>query len=208
MRCLFSKAQDEPRFKAMKRFHSAELTKRPGHPAEGTAAEPLEVNVIFTGVEATAAALDAAGSFARELGARIRLRAGIVVPVQLPLDQPLVSIEFLEQALRNLLNQSESDGFERTIHLYICRDWTNALLEVLKPDSMAVLAFHKRPWPTTESRLARALRAAGIHVVLVDVARELRSGGLPRRNLAPWLLTRKFSRALPAIQSSSPREVK
>src|ERR1700719_892690 len=56
------------------------------------ASGPLAVNVIFTDVQSTAAALKFAQSFARELGARISLRAAIAVPFQLPLDQPQISV--------------------------------------------------------------------------------------------------------------------
>ena len=156
----------------MNRVDTAELTKQRGQfftPAlvEGTSAEPLEVNVIFTELEATAAALKAAESFARELGARICLRAGLVVPVQLPLDQPLVSVEFLEKALRDLVNRSVAGELERTIHLYICRDWMDTLSEVLKPDSVVMIGARKRWWPTSTSRLARAFRANHGRVIVI-----------------------------------------
>ena len=156
----------------MNRVDTAELTKQRGQfftPAlvEGTSAEPLEVNVIFTELEATAAALKAAESFARELGARICLRAGVVVPVQLALDQPLVSVEFLEKALRDLVNRSVAGELERTIHLYICRDWMDTLSEVLKPDSVVMIGARKRWWPTSTSRLARALRTRRNRVIVI-----------------------------------------
>lgn len=128
---------------------------------------PLEINVIFTEPEATAAAVNFAQSFAHELGARIQLRAAIAVPHQLPLDQPPVSVAFLQESLRNLASQG-ADGVEPTVHLYLCRDRAPALLQVLRPDSLVVLGGRKRWWPTDESRLARALRAKGHHVIFVD----------------------------------------
>lgn len=164
------------RNEAMKRFDSAAPTKLRGQSCspeldEGTAAEPLEVNVIFTELQATVAALKTAESFARQLGAHIRLRAGLVVPVQLPLEQPQVSVEFLERSLRDLVHCSGADGLERTIHLYICRDWVDTLSEVLKPDSVVVIGIHKRWWPTSASRLVRALRANHNRVILVNTNR-------------------------------------
>lgn len=167
------------RNETMNRFDSAERTKLRGQSftpelAEGTAAEPLEVNVIFTSPEATAAALKAAESFARELGAQIRLRAGLVVPVQLPLDQPLVSVEFLEKALQELVNRSEPNGLEPTAHLYICRDWIDTLSEIVKPDSVVVIGARKRWWPTSASRLARALRKNHNRVIVVNTDRRQR----------------------------------
>lgn len=139
----------------------------------GAGSLPLEVNVIFTEPPATAAALRAAESFARGLGACVRLRAAIIVPWQLPLDQPPVSVSFFEQILRDLVDQQNPDAPEQTIHLYICRDWVETLLEVLRPNSVVVIGCRKCWWPTGESRMVRALRAKGHRVVLVDFGRQL-----------------------------------
>ena len=132
------------------------------------ASGPLAVNVIFTDVQSTAAALNFAQSFARELGARISLRAAIAVPFQLPLDQPQISVAFLQDAMRELVAQLKSETFDPTIHLYLCRDRIWALSQVLKPNSLVVIAGRKRWWPTAETRMARALRAEGHRVIFVD----------------------------------------
>ena len=132
------------------------------------ASGPLAVNVIFTDVQSTAAALKFAQSFARELGARISLRAAIAVPFQLPLDQPQISVAFLQDAMRELVAQLKSETFDPTIHLYLCRDRVWALSQVLNPNSLVVIAGRKRWWPTAETRMARALRAEGHRVIFVD----------------------------------------
>jgi len=136
----------------------------------GFAAGPLEMNVIFTEPAATACALTFALSLVAELGARIRLHAAIPVPVALPLDQPPVSVAFMQEKLSALAAQIECDGFAPAVHLYVCRDRVPALLQVLKPNSLVLLGGRKRWcwWPTDASRLARALRAAGHRVILVD----------------------------------------
>ena|ERR1700719_3408150 len=132
------------------------------------ASGPLAVNVIFTDVQSTAAALKFAQSFARELGARISLRAAIAVPFQLPLDQPQISVAFLQDAMRELVAQLKSETFDPTIHLYLCRDRVWALSQVLNPNSLVVIAGRKRWWPTAETRMARVLRAKGHRVIFVD----------------------------------------
>ena len=131
------------------------------------ASRPLEVNVIFTDPEGTAAALKFAQGFARELGTRIQLCAVLAVPLRLPLDQPPVSVAFLQENLQNLASQV-TDGFEPTVHLYLCRDRVPALLQVLRPNSLVVLGGRKHWWPTAESKLARALRAKGHRVIFLD----------------------------------------
>jgi hypothetical protein len=132
------------------------------------ASGPLAVNVIFTDVQSTAAALKFAQSFARELGASISLRAAVAVPFQLPLDQPQISVAFLQDAMRELVAQLKSETFDPTIHLYLCRDRVWALSQVLNPNSLVVIAGRKRWWPTAETRMARALRAEGHRVIFVD----------------------------------------
>ncbi len=173
MHRLFAWAHDRRWNAAMKSFGSPEMMEPRGRSfaselVERFAADPLEVNVIFTDFETTAAALKAAEAFARDLGARIRLRAGLVVPFQLPIDQPLMSVEFLQNLLRSLVGRSEPDGLERSIHLYLCRNWTDSLLEILNYDSVIVIGLRKRWWPTAASRLVHILRANRNRVIVVD----------------------------------------
>jgi hypothetical protein len=128
----------------------------------------LEVNVIFTDPQATAAALRCAESLARDLGAVVRLRAGIVVPFQLPLEEPPVSVAFTEGLLSDLVSRLDADGFERTVDLYVCRDWQETLLQILNPDSPVVVGSTRRWWPTAENRLVKALRSKGHRVIVAD----------------------------------------
>jgi hypothetical protein len=136
----------------------------------------LEVNVIFTNPQATAAALKYAASLAQDLEAVIRLRAGIVVPVQLPLDEPPVSVAFTECLLSDLVSRLDADSFARTVDLYVCRDWQETLLQILKPDSPIVIGSSTRWWLTAENRLAKALRANGHRVIVADCNRSLAAG--------------------------------
>jgi hypothetical protein len=178
MRCLAPTGQDRQWIKVMNPLRKTDMARRArrsvtSETTAGTDSLPLEVNVIFTEPQATSAALKAAESFARGLGACVRLRAAITVPWQLPLDQPPVSVSFFAQILRDLVDQQNPDALERTVHLYICRAWAETLLEVLRPNSVVVIGGRKHWWPTAESRLARALRAKGHQVVLVDFGRQL-----------------------------------
>ncbi len=141
----------------------------PDGPLEGR----LEVNVVFTNPQATAAALKYAASLAHDLDAVIRLRAGIVVPVQLPLDEPPVSVAFTERLLSDLVSGLDADRFARTVDLYVCRDWQETLLQVLKPDSPIVIGSSRRWWPTAENRLAKALRSQGHRVIVAGCNRSL-----------------------------------
>lgn len=133
----------------------------------------LEVNVVFTNAQATGAALKCAESLAQDLGAVIRLRAGIVVPFQLPLDEPPVSVAFTERLLTGLVSRLDADRFERKVDLYICRDWQETLLQILNPDSPVVIGSSNRWWPAPENRLIKVLRSKGHRVIVADCKRGL-----------------------------------
>lgn len=136
---------------------------------EGIGPGRLEVNVIFTDPQATVAALKAAGSLARDLEARIRIRAAIAVPYTLPLDKPPVCAGFIEKLLFDLVCRLDLDAFEPSIHLYQCRDRVETLLRVLSPNSLVVIGARKHWWPTAESRVAKALRSKGHRVVFIGL---------------------------------------
>ena len=146
-----------------------------GEGTEGRQPGRFEVNVIFTDPQATVAALKAASSLARDLGASIRVRAAISVPYTLPLDEPPVSLLFTERLLSNLVCRLEQDAFESTIHLYLCRGRVETLLQVRTPNSLVVIGGRKHWWPTAASRMAKALRSKGHRVVFIGLRRGSRS---------------------------------
>jgi hypothetical protein len=157
----------------MSNRHHETLTNTPSKAITRTAAPrfpsgPLELDVIFTDVHSTATALKFAQSFARELGARISLRAAIAVPFQLPLERPPISVAFLQDVMRKLVAQMKTEKFDPTLHLYLCRDRVWALSKIFKPNSLVVIGGRKRWWPTAETRMARALQDKGHRVVFVD----------------------------------------
>jgi hypothetical protein len=143
---------------------------------EGLGPKRLEVNVIFTDPQATAVALKTAGSLARDLGACIRVRAAIGVPYEFPLDKPQVSVGFIEELLSNLVHRLELDTFEPIVHLYLCRNRSETLLQVLSPNSLVVIGGRKHWWPTAERRMARSLRSKGHRVVFIGLRTGWKSG--------------------------------
>ena len=133
--------------------------------AEADPSTDLEVNVIFTDDEGTLTALKTAGALAHNLRARINLLVFQVVPLAFPLQRPPVSIPFTEQRLLDLASQGAQGPLDTTVHLYLCRDMRQVLLQVLRPKSLVVIGGRKSWWRTKESRLARRLRSEGHEVV-------------------------------------------
>jgi hypothetical protein len=123
----------------------------------------LNINVVFTSVHATLAALKEAGMLANQLAAHITLVVLQIVPYPLPLTNPAVSLDWNERRFRVLASESP---VETMIHLYLCRDRFETLTSVLKPRSLVVIGGRQRWWwPTPEKTLARTLRRAGHEVI-------------------------------------------
>jgi hypothetical protein len=138
---------------------------------ESSGLGPLEVNVLFTDVQATRAALRAATELATDLNAAVRVRAVMAVPFALPLDHPQVSIPFAEEALSALVSECKQNSLDITAHLYLSRNRVETFLQILPPNSLVVIAGRKRPWPTQESRIAARLQSEGHRVVCIPFRR-------------------------------------
>jgi hypothetical protein len=174
MRCLSPLLHNPQWMGTMKDLLNSAITQqaRPSvswETPEGFGPGRLEVNVIFTDPQATVAALKTAGSLARDLGACIRVRAAITVPYRLPLDKPPVSAGFIEDLLSDLVCRLDLHDFEPSVHLYVCRNQVEALLQVLTRNSLVVIGGRKRWWPTAERRVAKALRSKGHRVVFIGL---------------------------------------
>jgi hypothetical protein len=124
------------------------------------------VAVIYTSGDATVAALQTAASLASRLKAHIVLVGLQLVPYPRLLNNPPVQTDFQERHLCAIARQAH---VETEVRIYLCRDPLKALEMVLDPYSPILIGGRKRPWPTAESRLARALRRAG-HEVIFTVA--------------------------------------
>jgi len=123
----------------------------------------FEVNVVYTRLPGAAKTLHTASGLARGLGARVTVHVPQVIPYPLELKAPPVSVPFAEQQLLALAGEQP---VETNIQMYLCRDLTETIRRVLKPDSVVVIGGRKRWWPTPEQKLAAILRRDGHHVIL------------------------------------------
>lgn len=122
----------------------------------------LEVNVVYTRLPGTTRALSLATRLARDLGARVTVHVAQVIPYPLGLKSPPVPVKFAE---RQLLNIAREQLVETNILIYLCRDLRETIRQVLKPDSVVVIGGAEHWWPSSEQRLAAALRRDGHHVI-------------------------------------------
>ncbi len=147
----------------------APVTGSPARPFTEETGSKLNVSVVFTSVDATLAALKAAGNLlgnrAGSLGGHITLIVPQVVPYPLPLTKPPVQVDFTERRLRVIASDCRVDT---RICVYLCRDPLETLRSVLKPHSLVIVGSRKRWWPTAEKRLAAKLRNAGHEVIVTE----------------------------------------
>ena len=138
-------------------------------------ARVLDVNVVYTDVPGTLAALRKAGGLAANLRARIQLIVPQVVHYPLPLSRPGVPREFSERRFHTL-----ADGLHIDTHVQIClcRDREQLLTEALPPRSLIVIGGRKRWWLTPEQALASRLHRSGHEVIYAEMERTQRPGSL------------------------------
>jgi hypothetical protein len=134
----------------------------------------LEIFVVFTTLELTAAALKRASALACNLGARIVVLAARIVPYPLALTTPPVQPSFDERRLRGI---AAGCPVETMVVLCLCRDLWQSLTLALTPNALVVVGVRKRWWPTREMRLARKLRRAGYKVIVAEMAPQTLHGG-------------------------------
>ncbi len=148
-------------------YHLPVSTESPSaHECEYT--RLLEVNVIYTDVPGTLAALRKAGSLASNLRARIRLIVPQVVPYPLPLSKPGICREVSERRFHTLAGGVHIDTH---VQICLCRDRAQLVAEVLPPRSLVVIGGRNRWWPTAAQSLASKLRRSGHEVIFTGEQR-------------------------------------
>jgi hypothetical protein len=145
-----------------------EVQSTPAHPVARTSGDPqFEINVIFTTVKGTYAAMKAGQELAQDLDAQILLLVPQVVPIQFPLSNPPVSIAFTVRRAYELALACQN-GVDISVQVYLCGDRRACLLAVLKPQSLVIIGGQRRWWPTPDLKLANLFRAKGHRVIFVD----------------------------------------
>jgi hypothetical protein len=125
----------------------------------------LDLVVPFTTPVLTQSALDAANRMGAGLNASIRLVKVQVVPFPMDLNQSPVAIDFVREQLQHFRSELDTEP-----EIRLARDQAPGLVGTLKPNSVVVIAYRKRPWRTREERLAERLWNAGYHAVLTGEA--------------------------------------
>ncbi|MEO8129398.1 MAG: hypothetical protein ABJF23_02175 [Bryobacteraceae bacterium] len=126
-----------------------------------------DIAVLYTTAGLTEAALEHAKELSRGMNLHVLLVHAQIVPYALPLDEPQVTLQALKDELQKIAGAFSLE-IEGTIVL--ARDMQSALASALKPDTVIVLASHKRLWRTKEESLRNECVKAGHEVVLCYVS--------------------------------------
>jgi hypothetical protein len=154
-----------------------EIKREAGHDAFlGPRLDPgLQVTVVYTTLEGTLGALKAADTLAKDLNARVAMIVTEVVPFRLPLDQPRVPVQFLQDRQDDLVSRAGIESQEIRVQICLCRDRKHTLHELLPPRSLVVIGGRRNWWSSREQRLETFLARLGHHVVFVEVGAESRT---------------------------------
>jgi hypothetical protein len=109
---------------------------------------PLSVGIIYTSLYATICALKAAEILAQDIAPMIQLHVAVSVPQRISLSQPPISVSFLRRQLSDMVLTFGSTGYQYVLHIYLCRNRLDALLSVLRPNSVLVVGGYSHFWPT------------------------------------------------------------
>jgi hypothetical protein len=126
--------------------------------------DKLDLQLVVTRLSVAREALANASAYASGLDARITILAAQVVPYPLPLEEPPVQTGILEKALGAL---AAEQPVETAVEIYLCRDRWETMRQVLKRESIVMMAGRRRWWLSTEARFASALRKVGHRVLYV-----------------------------------------
>ena len=127
----------------------------------------LKINVVFTSIEGTVAALIAAATYARTLSAQIVIHVPHVMSFRYPLERPPVSPAHFEKLCFALVEEAAVNPDRVAIEVHSCRSQLSCLTERLTPQSLVVIGGLRARWVRREKRLASDLGKLGHDVMLV-----------------------------------------
>jgi hypothetical protein len=123
----------------------------------------VDIVVPYTTPHLTRLAVREAEELAARLPSRIRVLRLHGVPFPYELGFPPVALNILAEQTRQVARGVRTSE----ISVLLTRDPVEALLKILRPGSIVVIATKKRWWRTSQERLARICRRNGHQVALV-----------------------------------------
>ena len=130
------------------------------------------ITVIYTNIEGTLAALNAAVNLSKGLEAKIVLLVAAELGIYYPLDHPPVAASFFERVSAAILEELRLEEIGIRREIYFCRRQAQCFEARLAPRSLVVLGTNNHYWQRRERRLAHTLKLLGHDAVLVRPSAE------------------------------------
>ena len=128
--------------------------------------DTLEVVVPFTEWALSQALMQRVATLTLNLGAVVRLIAVHTIPYPVPFACPAAAHAHLVEQLIDLAARCPIPVRPEVV---LARSREEGFQHALKTRSTVLIASHKRPWKTSEERLAASLALAGHNVALLHV---------------------------------------
>ena len=125
------------------------------------------ISVIYTNIEGTLAATDAAVRFSRGLDAQIMLIVAEELTPCYSLDHPPIATAFFENVCKAILAELQLDENAIRLQIHFCRRQIKCFETALRPRSIVMLGTGHHFWRRRENKLARTLKALGHDALLV-----------------------------------------
>jgi hypothetical protein len=125
------------------------------------------ITVIYTTLDGTRAALEAAVHLSTGLGAEIVMLVAEKVAIYYPLNYAHLAARFFEGVRRKILKEMRMKETSVKLEIYFCRRRVQCFEAMLDERSIVVLGTQRRWWQFRERRLVRALKLLGHDPVLV-----------------------------------------
>lgn len=129
----------------------------------------FQVTVVATTRKGTHAALKAAATLARNMGAPIALAMIEVIRPHLPLAMPPHMLDFFEQRAFELVSEAGIREQAVTIQIWFCRNRKSGLRQALGPQTVAVVGGIRSWFRRDEQKLEAWLCRQGYATIFADV---------------------------------------
>ncbi len=126
------------------------------------------ISVIYTNIEGTLAALDAAVRLSRGLEAQIVLIVAEELTPCYSLDHPPTATAFFRNVCKAILAELQLDENAIRLQIHFCRRQVTCFETALRPRSIVVLGTGHRFWRRKENKLAHTLKGLGHDALLVQ----------------------------------------
>jgi hypothetical protein len=126
------------------------------------------ITVLYTNIEGTLAAVEAAVHLARGLSAELVLLVAEELAPCYPLDHPPAAAGFFARVSCAILDELQLNESSVRLEIHFFRRRAQGFEAVLMPRSLVVLGMKDHGWQRKEKRLAHILNELGHEAILVE----------------------------------------